>query len=394
MQMKKVLIYCEKKFKDALFVNSPLLEGRNYYTITDKEFEKITINNQITILDKRQKKISDTTETFDIIIIDDLLNYEVANTNSIYYFIPPIDFNISDPFISDRWAKALLDYKHPNKVAWANTYYPNLKFLGSNIFESPNQIFDLSLVLNLNNFSENWGIYHFAARDLYKAVYRKLYKIDYCFREVKKENRVKFFLNLLDNLEEKHLNQIKISAHGGFLENETYYNDVRDFFEKQNLLSLFLEFEKIDRKFFSFDYLLHPTAGYNSWATNKLFLNTFSSDIAVYYETAREKEGILNTMNFLITEKTIDLLNIGKPFMHLSENVDIFLKTYGFKSYNELIFDKIADTKIDVIKKITEMQNPSYERTLNQLTEIANENIGILDGYFKNNTFLFNLIHN
>ena len=40
------------------------------------------------------------------------------------------------------------------------------------------------------------------------------------------------------------------------------------------------------------------------------------------------------------------------------------------------------------------MQNPSYERTLNQLTEIANENIGILDGYFKNNTFLFNLIHN
>ena len=40
------------------------------------------------------------------------------------------------------------------------------------------------------------------------------------------------------------------------------------------------------------------------------------------------------------------------------------------------------------------MQNPSYERTLNQLTEIARENMDILDEYFKNNTFLFNLIHN
>jgi len=390
---KKVFIYCDKKFKDSLFSNSPFLNGKDYYHLKDEEFEQILVQHQITIFNKKEQKLPDNLQEYDFIIIDDLLNYAPANRKSIYYFIPPIDFNISDPFITDRWPRGNNDCEHPNKVAWVNTQYHNLKFLGSNLYESDNQIFDLSLVLNLNNYNENWGIYHYVARPLFKSIYRKLYKIDYCFREVKKENRVNFFLELLTNLTETHLEEIKISAHGGFFKDTKYYNDVKNFFMNQNQLSTFLEFEKVDEKFFSFDFLLHPTAGYAAWATNKLFLNTFSSDISIYFETAREKEGIINSMNDLITEKTIDLLNIGKPFLHMSKNVETFLNKFGFKNYNELIFSE-DKTKIESITDILEMKNPQYEKLLNELKEVANDNISILDNYFQNNTFLYNLIYN
>lgn len=390
--MKKVLIHCEKKFKDSLLNNSPIFNNKSYYDCNDLEIENVLKENNITILSKKEK--IDNSFEYDFIIIDELLNYEVENKTSIYYFIPPIDFNIADPFISDRWPRCLQNSSHPNKVSWCNEFYTNLIFLGSNIFESPNQIFDLSLVLNLNNHTDNWGIYHYLAKDLFKAVERKPYRLDYTFREVKKENRVKFFIKLLENLSETELNKIKISAHGSFLRNPSYNLEVKDFFNSQNLLSTFLEFERIDEKFFSFDILMSPTAGYNSWATNKLFLNTFSSDIAVYFETARETEGILNTMNDLITEKTIDLLNVGKPFIHLSKNVEIFLQKYGFKNYNKQVFDLISEDRVELIKVISSMEDHKYDSLLTKLTDLVGENLKIIEKYYRSNTFLFNLIHN
>lgn len=390
--MKSVLIYCEKKFRDALLNNSPFFAETPYYDCSENEIHSILNNHNITIKDKKQSLKS--FDEYQIIIIDDLVDYNSENTSSVYFFIQPVDFNISDPFIMSRWPESSFDSTFKNKIEWANNRFPNLIFLGSNIFESPNQIFDLSLVLNLNNHSDNWGKYHYLSDKLFESINQKAFKLDYCFREVKKENRVKFLLDLINTLSERQLKDIKISAHGGFLNDEKYYNDVKQFFESQNHFSLFSELIKLDKRFFSFDELLNMKAGYEAWPVNKLIHNTLSSDIAVYYETAREKAGIPNTMNDLITEKTIDLLNIRKPFIHLSKNVDIFLEKFGFINYNKEIFDLIDVDRITLIQKILDMRIQDYEVLINKLRIAAAKNRELLDSYYKNNTFIFKLVHN
>jgi len=151
---------------------------------------------------------------------------------------------------------------------------------------------------------------------------------------------------------------------------------------------------KLDRRFFSFDELLNPKAGYEAWPVNKLIYNTLSSDIAIYFETAREKPGILNTMNHLITEKTIDLLNVRKPFIHMTKNVDEFLERFGFYNYNKEIFDSIEVDKPKLIKKILNMEIQYFEVLIEKLKNLADKNKDILDSYYKKNTFLYNLVHN
>lgn len=390
--MKKILINVEEKFLAPLLNNSPLIDNK-IYNPRLKETIIVSLKNYgITIFDKQAINENDA-KAFDYIIIDDLNYFHPNNINVIYCFIEPIDFNIADPFITNRWPEANIDSISPNKVDWAYKRFPNLIFLGSNIFETPNQILDLSLVMNMNNHNENWGVYHFKARDLFETVRRKNFRIDYSFREVKKENRVQLFLKMTQHLRKEE--KIKISAHGGFFNDANYYNDVKNFFEKSNMLSTFLEFEKVEKRFFSFDELRTATAGYGVWPVNKLFNNTFSSDISFYYETAREKDcGILNTMNYLITEKTIDLLNIGKPFLHLSSNVEIFLKKYGFANYNTEIFQKISDDVICLAQEICKMDESKYEKLLNKLDELVQHNLRRIDRYYKENTFLNNLIHN
>lgn len=389
-QMKNILIHCEKKFVDALLNNSPFLE-KDYYSYSTDEITNLLEGYNIKIASG--KKIENESE-YSVIIIDELSDYNIHNTTSVYYFIPPIDFNISDPFIMSRWPESTLDSKSENKVKWAESLYPNLKFLGSNLYQSENQIFDLSLVLNLNNHSGNWGKYHFAADRLFKAINQKAYRLDYTFREVKKENRVKFLFDLINTLDEKEIEEIKVSMHGGFLNNETYYKDVEEFFKSQQNYSLFLELIKLDRRFFSFDELLNPKAGYEAWPVNKLIYNTLSSDIAIYFETAREKPGILNTMNHLITEKTIDLLNVRKPFIHMTKNVDEFLERFGFYNYNKEIFDSIEVDKPKLIKKILNMEIQYFEVLIEKLKNLVDKNKDILDSYYKKNTFLYNLVHN
>lgn len=390
--MKRILIYCEKKFRDALLNNSNFFKKKSYYDYSEDEVISILSFNNISLKDN--KKTLENFDEYEIIIIDDLLDYNCENKSSLYFFIPPIDFNISDPFIISRWPEAQYDNIHSNKISWANDKFPNLKFLGSNLYQSKNQIFDLSLVLNLNNQSNNWGKYHFVADGLFKSINQKEYRLDYTFREVKKENRVKFLFDLINVLDEKDIDEIKISAHGGFLNDETYYTEVKEFFESKQNYSLFLELIKLDRRFFSFDELVNPKAGYEAWPLNKLINNTLSSDISIYFETAREVPGILNSMNSLITEKTIDLLNVRKPFIHMSKNVDEFLEKFGFINYNKDIFESIESDKPLLVKEIINMKIEHYEVLIQKLKDAADENKRQLDTYYKNNTFLYNLVHN
>jgi len=389
--MKKVLINVEEKFLTPLLNNSPLINNIIYNPISEKSIIDSLKKYGITIFKDKLLNESDA-KAYNFVIIDDLKNFHPINKSVIYFFIQPIDFNIADPFITDRWPEGKTDSVSPNKVDWVCKRFPNLIFLGSNLFESPNQIFDLSLVINMNNLNDNWGLYHYKARDLFSAVSRKIFRLDYTFREVKKENRVELFLKMIQHLHKEK--KIKISAHGGFLNDDYYYNDVKNFFSNAKMLSTFLELEKVEKRYFSLDNLSTDTLGYSVWPINKLFNNTFSSDISIYYETAREKPGIQNTMNELITEKTIDLLNIGKPFIHLSSNVNVFLEKFGFKNYKKEIFDNISNDVICLTREICNMEDANYEKLLNNLNEMVQNNIKKLDEYYYNNTFLYNLIYN
>jgi hypothetical protein len=99
-------------------------------------------------------------------------------------------------------------------------------------------------------------------------------------------------------------------------------------------------------------------------------------------------------MNHLITEKTIDLLNVRKPFIHMTKNVDEFLERFGFYNYNKEIFDSIEVDKPKLIKKILNMEIQYFEVLIEKLKNLADKNKDILDSYYKKNTFLYNLVHN
>ena len=392
--MKKVLILTDKKYFDALLNHSPIINGKCVHELSYSELKPFLEPYGLKFVNKHSIQ-SYNVSSYDIIIIDDLSFYDETNTSVSYYFIPPIDFNISDPSISDRFPIIhRIPHSYNNNVEWCNDHYPNLKFLSSTVLHSANNIFDLSLVLNLNNHSEIWGKYHYVARELFKSMERKKFRLDYCFREVKKENRVNFFINLINRLSSEDLKLIKLSAHGNFLINPELNNDIKMFFDSQKQLSTFLEFEKLDKSFFSFDELENPIPGYNAWATNKLFYNTFCSDIAIYFESGREVDGIINTMNNMITEKTIDLLVIGKPFIYMSPNVGKFLEQYKFKDYNKLFFDDIDFDKISLVKKLLVMSDFHFQQLFNEIKESVEYNTNLTEKYYKNNTFLYGLFHN
>jgi hypothetical protein len=395
--MKRGLIVTRKKYLVGLLNNSKVIGNIKSDSIDFVNLIKLLPSNlkYIESLGKTNEELRSELHThdYDFVIFDEMSLYDPALLRTNFYFIPPIEFNITDPYITERFQLPHND-SITTCIEWCNNNFNNLFFLTSTMIELENNIVDLGLILNLNNTSELWGKYHYSAKDLFLCSPRKPHRLDYTFREVKKENRVKFFLDLINTLNEKELFKIKLSCHGGFLTDSDLYSQTKSFFQSHNQLSLFLELEKIDKRFISFDELENHTPGYNAWVLNKVFNHTFSSDISVYFESGRDVPESRNTMNIMITEKTIDNITIGKPFIHMSPVVDIFLKTFGFKNYNVEVFDKIDTDKVSLVKKILSLNYIQYDGLYKQLEELRNHNLAVAKKYYSNNTFLYNLIHN
>ena len=58
------------------------------------------------------------------------------------------------------------------------------------------------------------------------------------------------------------------------------------------------------------------------------------------------------------------------------------------------IFQKISDDVICLAQEICKMDELKYEKLLNKLDELVQHNLRRIDRYYKENTFLNNLIHN
>jgi len=124
----------------------------------------------------------------------------------------------------------------------------------------------------------------------------------------------------------------------------------------------------------------------------KKFINTtIKSDISILMETDNGTEG--DMQKNLVTEKTYDMLAVGKPFIAMCTITDEFMEKFGFINYKKLeIFSKFTD-ETRIIHHILTCKEDEYELIKKELYKVAKENMEIFDSYVKNNTFIENIIN-
>jgi hypothetical protein len=384
--MNKVTLYIkQKKFLYALLRNS------NYIS-PDRDVETIPIVVLKNILSKYN--ISYVTQYINddsnIIITDDIL---IANsiTDKQIIFISPIDYNVIDGFVMElQQSDKNIIIPTQSALDYLVKYKPNLKLLSPVLLDHPNLIFDLSVVLNYNLYDEKWGKIHYSAKNLFSTITHKPYRIDYSIREVRKINRIELFLKLIDS---KLNDNIKLNIHNLFLEDKDMYELTKQYFNDLGHGEYFQKIISLDSKYYSSDLLFGGGYTHQIWPVGKLINHTLKSDISMYHESAPEEEGF-TTMDYLITEKTIDLLSIGKPFIYNSKIVKNFNTRYGFVDYNKLIFDDLGEDVVRIVEYISNLSIREYDGLITSLNKLAHQNFKKLEEYRAKNTFLYNLIHN
>jgi hypothetical protein len=384
--MNKVTIYIkQKKFLYALLRNST-------YIPSDRDVEDIPTIIIKNILSKSGIRYIKTYEDDDsnIIITDDISIATIVKDKDVI-FIPPIDFNVIDGYVMElqRMSNPFTIQKY-NTLDYLKINHPNLKLISPSLIDHPNLIFDLSLVLNYNLYDDKWGAIHYNAKNLFSTIKYKPYRIDYSIREIRKLNRIKLFLELIDsNLSDN----IKLTIHDLFLHDKDMYELSKTYFNENGYRDYFDRLISLDDTHYSKDELWGKHYGYQDWPIGKLINHTLKSDIALYNESSPE-ENEYSSMDYLITEKTIDLLSIGKPFIYNSKIVKEFNLRYGFIDYNKSVFNVIGKDIVSIIKTISNMHIQEYEVLIETLNKLARKNLKKLEEYRDKNTFLQSLISN
>ena len=383
--MNQVSLYIKNnKFLYCLLRNS-------IYIPSDVDVETIPIVVLKNILSKSGVSLYRTpfqSDNSNIIITDDISIATIVKDKDVI-FIPPIDFNVIDGYAMElqKLINPLSIQKY-DALDYLKINHPNLKFISPSLIEHPNLIFDLPLILNYNLYDDKWGAIHYSAKSLFSAIKFKPYRIDYSVREIRKLNRIKLFLELIDS---GLTDNIKLTIHNLFLHDKDMYGLSKSYFSESGYSHYFDRLISLDDVNYSKDELWGKEHGYQDWPVGKLINHTLKSDIALYNESSPE-ENEYSSMDYLITEKTIDLLSIGKPFIYNSKIVDKFNRRYGFIDYNKSVFRNLGDTSAEIVKNICNMTNKDYEEMLEVLNKLARKNLKKLEEYRDKNTFLQSLI--
>ena len=382
---KVTLCINQKKFLYALLRNS-------IYIPSDRDIEDIPITIIKNILSKSGIRYIKTYEEddSDIIVTDDILIAKTIPHKQVI-FIPPIDYNVIDGFVIElSHATDLVNAIQTTPLDFLRKNYPNLKLISPTLIEHPNLTFDLSLVLNYNLYDDKWGAIHYNARDLFRIIQYKPYRVDYSIREIRKINRIKLFLELIES---GLTDNIKLTIHNLFLRHTEMYAHSKKYFEDNECEAYFEKLLLLNPLHYSDDELEGGQYTHQVWPMGKLVNHTLKSDIALYNESSPEEDAY-STMDYLITEKTIDLLSIGKPFIYNSKVVERFNARYEFIDYNKSVFNDMGKNKTDIIKTISYMHIREYEELIDSLKKLSQRNLKKLEEYKSKNTFLYNLIHN
>jgi hypothetical protein len=310
-----------------------------------------------------------------------------CNPNAYYYFI---DFLICEP---------IGGFKSENNIDLFKL--PNVRFL-TPTYPLDNTIFDMGVIIRYNTILN--AHYSLSDTDLFHSIVKK-YRIDFSTRNIfgKKER-----IGMLEKLFELNLNNIKLSYDKHFINLFKVLKKHEDKISKKDgyyILNELINVQSInvpEIQQLSFSENVYKTEN-GANLVDKIFSVTLQSDISLVFESGTLD--IYNTqINYAnhISEKTLDLLLIGKPFIMCSKLIYEFFKLLNLNTYedifeinyNEVFKDNSFNQQliIDLLIKINNMNDLEYKEFLSKLNNKAIENKNIIKKASEENTFYTDMI--
>ena len=277
---------------------------------------------------------------------------------------------------------------------------PNCIFYTTLIIGEPNKLFDFGFILR-KFIANRIVLQHYQCNDIFKNT-KKTYRLDLSVRNFpQKDERVEL-LKVLQNYQKDNIN-LRV--------NDYYVNRMEQLYEfatKHNnadkLDQYKNEFKLLDRLKQSLVPTTTLVAGQQEHiGAMKLIDVTLSSDIQIMFESNQNGLYISSEKEWCnITEKTIDNLLIGKPFIICSKVAYDFLRHFGLETYEtelRIDYDEIWENPDFIVKnlakniiRISEMEQNEYEIMLNECAIAAETNRQKCLEYIEENTILDNII--
>jgi hypothetical protein len=277
---------------------------------------------------------------------------------------------------------------------------PNCIFYTTHRITEPNKLFDFGFILR-KFIANRIVLQHYECYDIFKS-FDKKYRLDLSIRNFpQKDERVEL-LRVLQNHQKQNIN-LRV--------NDYYVNRIeqlKEFATLHNNLDKLdqykIEFKMVDRLNQSLVHTTPLIAGQQEHiGAMKLIDVTLSSDIQIMFES--NQNSLYKTNNKIwcnITEKTIDNLLIGKPFIICSKVALDFLNQFGFETYAEELgidYDELFSNYDFIIQKlakhtirISEMDEIEYKDMLNKLETKTKINRDKCLEIIEKNTILDNII--
>jgi hypothetical protein len=276
----------------------------------------------------------------------------------------------------------------------------NCIFYTTHRITEPNKLFDFGFILR-KFIANRIVLQHYECYDIFKS-FDKKYRLDLSIRNFpQKDERVEL-LRVLQNHQKQNIN-LRV--------NDYYVNRIeqlKEFATLHNNLDKLdqykIEFKMVDRLNQSLVHTTPLIAGQQEHiGAMKLIDVTLSSDIQIMFESNQNSLYKTNNKSWChITEKTIDNLLIGKPFIICSKVALDFLNQFGFETYTEELgidYDELFSNYDFIIQKlakhtirISEMDEVEYRDMLVKLDNKTKINRDKCLEIIEKNTILDNII--
>lgn len=276
----------------------------------------------------------------------------------------------------------------------------NCIFYTTHRIEEPNKLFDFGFILR-KFIANRIVLQHYECYDVFKSITKK-YRMDLSIRNFpQKDERVE----LLRVLQNHQKDNIKLRV------NDYYVNRIQELKEfatlhnNENKLDQYkIEFRMLDKLNQSLVHTTPLIAGQQEHiGAMKLIDVTLSSDIQIMFESNQNSLYKTNPKMWCnITEKTIDNLLIGKPFIICSKVALDFLTSFGFETYADELdidyidlfsnYDFIVQKLSKHIIRISEMNDDEYSEMISKLEKKAEINRMKCLEIIEKNTILDNII--